>query len=136
MRPRVTVQLDTRLRATVLVNPRAGHDAVAAPDIAAALEAAGVEPTVLQADGARLCAEALDAVKQGSRIIVAAGGDGTVSTVASALAGTDVALGVLPLGTLNHFVKDLHIPTDLEPAAATKHSRAQALGPGPQKPEA
>jgi hypothetical protein len=96
MPPRVTVQLDTRLRATVLVNPRAGHDAVTAPAIAAALDAAGVEPAVLQADGAHLCAKALDAVKEGHQIIVAAGGDGTVSTVASALAGTDVALGVYP----------------------------------------
>ena len=49
-------------------------------------------------------------------IIVAAGGDGTVSGVAAALAGTETALGVLPLGTLNHFAKDLHIPLDLRQA--------------------
>lgn len=35
------------------------------------------------------------------------------------LVGTDAALGVLPLGTLNHFAKDLRIPTDLEAAAQT-----------------
>ena len=46
--------------------------------------------------------------------VVAGGGDGTVSAVASILAGTPVPLGVLPLGTLNHFAKDLGIPLDLQ----------------------
>jgi diacylglycerol kinase family enzyme len=49
-------------------------------------------------------------------LIVAGGGDGTISAVASEVVGTDTALGVLPLGTLNHFAKDLHIPLDLESA--------------------
>jgi diacylglycerol kinase family enzyme len=51
------------------------------------------------------------------RIVVAGGGDGTVNAVASELVGTDKQLGVLPLGTLNHFAKDLGIPLDLEGAA-------------------
>jgi len=50
---------------------------------------------------------------------VAAGGDGTISTVAAALSGTDKVLGVLPIGTLNHFAKDLNIPLDLENAVQT-----------------
>jgi diacylglycerol kinase family enzyme len=50
-------------------------------------------------------------------LIVAGGGDGTINTVASEIVGTDRALGVLPLGTLNHFAKDLQIPLDLEGAA-------------------
>jgi diacylglycerol kinase family enzyme len=45
--------------------------------------------------------------------MVAAGGDGTVSSVADALSGTPTALGVVPAGTLNHFAKDLGIPLDL-----------------------
>jgi len=51
-------------------------------------------------------------------MIVTAGGDGSVSAAASVVAGTDAALGVLPLGTLNHFAKDLGIPLDLAEAAA------------------
>lgn len=48
--------------------------------------------------------------------IVAGGGDGTLSAVAESLAGHDIPLGILPLGTLNHFAKDLGISTDLEDA--------------------
>ena len=51
-------------------------------------------------------------------IVVAAGGDGTVSSVAAAVVDSAAALGVLPLGTLNHFAKDLHIPLDLAGAVA------------------
>jgi diacylglycerol kinase family enzyme len=50
--------------------------------------------------------------------IVIGGGDGTISTVAGVLAATDVPLGIIPLGTLNHFVKDLKIPLHLDGAVA------------------
>src|SRR5919199_2885332 len=63
-------------------------------------------------DTARAVAEAF-----ASCGVVAGGGDGTISSVAGALAGTDRPLGVLPLGTLNHFAKDLRIPLGLEEAA-------------------
>jgi diacylglycerol kinase family enzyme len=54
------------------------------------------------------------AVNERPPMLVAAGGDGTISTAAAALAGTDIPLGVLPFGTLNHFAKDLGIPLELE----------------------
>ncbi len=56
------------------------------------------------------------AAEEGSRIVVAGGGDGTISSVAAALAGSSTPLGVLPLGTLNHFAKDLGIPLEIESA--------------------
>lgn len=58
------------------------------------------------------------ALRDGAEIVVAGGGDGTISAVAAALAGSDVPLGVLPLGTLNHFAKDLEIPLALGEAMA------------------
>jgi diacylglycerol kinase family enzyme len=57
------------------------------------------------------------ALRDHTSLIVAGGGDGTINAVASEIIGTESALGVLPLGTLNHFAKDLHIPLDLEGAA-------------------
>src|SRR4051812_6243792 len=52
----------------------------------------------------------------GTDALVAGGGDGTVNAVASALAGRPTPLGVLPLGTLNHFAKVLRIPLELPKA--------------------
>lgn len=46
-------------------------------------------------------------------LVVAGGGDGTLSAIASRLVGTGIPLGVLPLGTLNHFAKDLGVPLPL-----------------------
>lgn len=58
------------------------------------------------------------AVEEGVRKVVAAGGDGTVSAAASVLAGTEAVLGVLPTGTMNHFAKDLGMPLRLPEAIA------------------
>jgi diacylglycerol kinase family enzyme len=60
--------------------------------------------------GETLTALARRAVGRGVRVVVAGGGDGTIGSVASVLAKTEATLGILPLGTLNHFAKDLGIP--------------------------
>ena len=56
------------------------------------------------------------ALARGADAVIAAGGDGTLSSVASVVAGTSVPFGVLPLGTLNHFARDAGIPSDLPKA--------------------
>lgn len=56
------------------------------------------------------------AIAGGADIVAACGGDGTVSAVASVVAGTRAALAVIPTGTLNHFVRDLGIPLDPDEA--------------------
>jgi YegS/Rv2252/BmrU family lipid kinase len=78
----------------------------------------GVKANIkLAKSGEQILKLAEQALQSSSQIIVAGGGDGTINAVASVLAGTDKILGVLPLGTLNHFAKDLLIPLDLERAA-------------------
>lgn len=67
--------------------------------------------------GEEVIARAKEELERGVGILVAAGGDGTISAIASLLVGTDRILGVLPRGTLNHFARDLGIPPDLEGAA-------------------
>jgi len=50
-------------------------------------------------------------------IVVAAGGDGTLNTVATKLIGTEIPMGIFPLGTFNYVARLLHIPLDLLKAA-------------------
>ncbi len=73
----------------------------------------------LAKSGAEIVEMAKRAARGSGQTIVAGGGDGTISTVAAEIIGTEKILGVLPLGTLNHFAKDLNIPLDLEEAART-----------------
>src|SRR5215213_5688700 len=80
----------------------------------------GANACVLVAgNGPELTALTRHAVQDRYDMVVGAGGDGTMNAVASALAGTGIPMGVLPLGTLNHFAKDLKIPLELEGAVAT-----------------
>jgi diacylglycerol kinase family enzyme len=88
--------------------------------LAESFAAAGVHARIrLARDGGEAVRLGRRAVRDGAQIIVAGGGDGTVSAIAALVAGTDLTLGVLPLGTLNHFAKDLSIPPDLAGAVRT-----------------
>ncbi|MFL5659316.1 MAG: diacylglycerol/lipid kinase family protein [Ktedonobacteraceae bacterium] len=60
-------------------------------------------------DGRRLAREA---VTQKADIVIAAGGDGTINEVIQELAGTETALGVLPIGTVNDWAREIGIPLD------------------------
>lgn len=60
----------------------------------------------------------LEACARTHNVLVAAGGDGTVSTVAAAAAKTGAMLGVIPSGTLNHFAKDVGVPANMTGAVA------------------
>ena len=74
------------------------------------LDKAGWEVEVREAEhGEHLGELALQAVDAGCNAVFVAGGDGSVGRVASALSGTDVALGVLPAGTANVWAKEIGI---------------------------
>jgi YegS/Rv2252/BmrU family lipid kinase len=107
---------------TVLLNPAAGRTQTEERCARAmqAFAAAGAEAQVMVLRSAAAAPDAArQAIAAGASTIVAAGGDGTISAVASVLAETTTPLGVLPLGTLNHFARDVGIPQDPEPAVAT-----------------
>jgi diacylglycerol kinase family enzyme len=104
---------------SVIVNAEAGQGCPEgwARELQRKFAERGMEVRVEQVSGGKqLLAAAAKALKGGASTVVAGGGDGTVSAIASQLAGTAVALGVLPLGTLNHFAKDAGIPLEMDAA--------------------
>lgn len=101
----------------VIMNKSAGGPDDPETRIRELFRATGAEPKFLHPTESKdVAVVAREAAHSAMRTIVAAGGDGTISAVAAAVAGTDKVLGVLPVGTLNHFAKDVGIPLDLESA--------------------
>jgi YegS/Rv2252/BmrU family lipid kinase len=104
----------------VIFNPVARGDK--ARHLRRQLDALGAQctlkPTALPEDARRLAAEA---VAEGFDLIVAAGGDGTVNEVLNGIGAAPdgfarARLGVLPLGTVNVFARELKIPLKVERA--------------------
>ena len=111
------------MRLVVLLNTEGGSVRAACggaspgDSIAALFAARGVDAEVICVRGGGLASAAqAAAIRSDVDGVVAAGGDGTLGTVAGALAGTDKPMGVLPLGTRNHFARDLGIPLALDEA--------------------
>ncbi|WP_245514991.1 diacylglycerol/lipid kinase family protein [Jiella endophytica] len=81
------------------------------------LRSIGASAVTIDADRSRPFEERIrDAAAAEARVIVSAGGDGTATALASAIADTDKVLAVLPLGTANLLARDLAIPLDLDEA--------------------
>lgn len=109
----------SKFDAAVIINATAGQGRASTwlEDLAQQFSACGINAKItLVKNGGEIDAAARSAIQQGITILIAGGGDGTVNAVASHVVGTDCVLGVLPLGTLNHFAKDAHIPLELEAA--------------------
>jgi YegS/Rv2252/BmrU family lipid kinase len=109
------------LRSLVLLNR--GGGSLAAPDrvvadVEAVLAGAGIRCDMKLVDGPDIAELARAAAGRHDRLLIVGGGDGSVSAAAGQLAGSGTRLGILPLGTLNHFARDLGIPVDLAEAAA------------------
>ena len=106
----------------IIINDAAGSDTTAEvrARIAEAFHNLGAEAHFLIArSGEEIVDLARRAAAGDAGPVVAGGGDGTISAVASVLIETDRTLGVLPLGTLNHFAKDLNIPLALRESVRT-----------------
>ena len=85
----------------------------------------GVDADVELVDGGDCAMRCKAIAERGDALLIVGGGDGTISAAASALVGTETRLGILPLGTLNHFARDLGIPTNLDEAAQRDRGRQQ-----------
>lgn len=101
-------------RVALIYNPASGQvsarRAKAVHEAMAVLRAAGVETEAFEthAPGSGTI-HAAEAVRLGYDAVVACGGDGTVHEILQSLVGTDVALGVIPLGTANALAADLSL---------------------------
>ncbi|HAD88405.1 MAG TPA: lipid kinase [Rhodospirillaceae bacterium] len=107
--------------ALVIFNPTAGGRRRARLDrVLAHMRALGavvtLHETTARGDAERTAREAPADVHD---VIVAAGGDGTINEVINGLAGRNVPLGVIPLGTANVLAAELDLPTDEEGLART-----------------
>jgi YegS/Rv2252/BmrU family lipid kinase len=100
---------------------RGGGTLAADPELAdrarEALRDAGVDVEIELLSGGQFETRCRTLAEGGAPLLIVGGGDGTMAAAATALAGTDTALGILPFGTLNHFARDLGIPTELDEAA-------------------
>ena len=104
----------------VLLNKGGGAvaaDAEIADKVEAALRESGIDAEIELIDGGDCEVRSKAIAERGDALLIVGGGDGTISAAASAVAGTATMLGILPLGTLNHFSRDLGIPADLGEAA-------------------
>ena len=119
------------MRIAVVLNSSAGsmlgrHEAEA--EVARHLEAAGLDAILVPDHPGGLCARLEHAIAHGADAVVVGGGDGTIAAAAARLVDTDIALGILPLGTMNMLAKDLGIPLALDAAAeALAHGAIRSI---------
>lgn len=124
------------MAAVLILNHAAGsvngdRAAVSPEEIADAFAQAGRPVRLVLAEPARLRAALDEAVAARPEAIFVGGGDGTMNTAAGALAGTGIPLGPVPLGTLNHFARDLGLPGEWReavPVLAAAAPRAVDVG--------
>lgn len=100
----------------IIFNPNAGTalaSGLTTAKLSALLEKAGLSFDIDDEEVSPISERTARALTGPADVVVAAGGDGTVLSVAEGLVGSDKVLGLLPLGTLNGLVRDLQLPVDL-----------------------
>lgn len=110
--------------ALLILNPRAGRVGILLKDgrldrIRHIFEQQGIESEVARTDTPQAAEEAArNAIERKRHLVIACGGDGTLNAVVNGLAGSHIPLTLLPAGTANILAKELHLPRNLERAAA------------------
>ncbi|MGZ6347454.1 MAG: diacylglycerol/lipid kinase family protein, partial [Anaerolineales bacterium] len=109
-------------RVKLIANPGAGKAGEAAKNlklVLGCLEKLGIKADVALAKPKEKATPiARQAVKDGYKVVIAMGGDGTLEAVMRGMVGSKVHLGILPAGTENNIAKSLGIPENLEEACA------------------
>ena len=110
------------LRARLLVNADSGRPEESSrqlADILAEMQRQQILPEVYAVrPNSRVGAVVRNSLRQGFKLVVVAGGDGTVDRVAGALVGSSATLGIIPTGTRNNMALSLGIPTGIPEAVA------------------
>jgi diacylglycerol kinase family enzyme len=117
--------------AHLILNPAAGSAAAYLGELTRTARECGIRMWVLEpGEDARLAA--LEAVENGAQTLAIAGGDGSVATVAGVAVEREVPLVVVPVGTLNHFARDLGLdlarPLSALDAFYASHERRVDVG--------
>lgn len=113
------VNLEEKPKTYIVVNPVAGLSQleVVRETIQTALEARGIPYEFYETTGKdNLKKQIREAIAQGFKLFMAAGGDGTLSAVVDGLAGTGMPLVILPAGTWNTLARVFDVPLQLEDA--------------------
>jgi len=123
------------MQATLILNPASGDSTPneqKAPRFGEILAGGGIAAEVEFISKDRTAGQiARDSVNRGTPLIIAGGGDGTVSPIAAELVGRQTALSVLPLGTYNNIARSLGMPPDAEEACrAIAASEIRAIDVG------
>lgn len=103
----------------VIYNPTAGngHGKTVAEQVEKIMKAKEVSFEMHATEGPGHATElAADAAKRGCDTVLSIGGDGTISEIVRGLAGTKTALGIVPAGTGNDFIKSIDTPKDVQQA--------------------
>jgi diacylglycerol kinase family enzyme len=120
-------------RVLVVFNPAAGRRrADRVWRVLDILTASGIRVEVARTTGVgHATCLARDAVRAGERLVVAAGGDGTVAEVAAGLSGAPARLGIIPVGTANVLAQELRLPrSPRDLAAVLAFGRGRTIWPG------
>lgn len=124
----LNMQIEDAPDVAVLLNAQAGsgHTPPNADAVRAAFARHGQQAAVFACTPERkLDALLREAVAARPQVLVAAGGDGTVGAVAAQALEHDLLFGVLPVGTLNHFARELGLPLEFERAVEVVAARRE-----------